>query len=328
MGVMSVRTYLPAISLLVLICAVAVDVHGQSFRGEINTRETLSSGGEIDSSISSGDVILLSVDESALRFVTGLDIVIEPESDSIVPGSFTVAVFGAVDPPEESGVQNFAGRRLSTIPLTNPVRQRVFVPFRSDYAGTENSITDPADPRIGDIAIQLVPIMKGMDSRALSAAYSVNVTPRLRPVGAVRISVVGDPELVQRTREELEISLDGETIEADTVIEREPGIYRLEARAGDFLDVTSNVGIAQGRIREISLEPQEPVATVRVSVPTVAEVYWNGNRMVDHSSFTASPGEHSVMVRIGDFTVSKRIELNAHEDYELAIDLDILINRN
>jgi len=170
--------------------------------------------------------------------------------------------------------------------------------------------------------------MKGMDSTALSAAYSVRISPRLRPIGALRVTLAGEAELLTRTREELQLSLNGEEIAVDAVVERAPGIYRLEAQAGDFLETASNVGIEQGHIREITLEPREPLAMIRVSVPTVAEVYWNGTRLADQSPFTAAPGEYSIMIRLGDFTVSRRIELEAHEDYELAIDLDILLKRN
>ncbi|MEX2443350.1 MAG: hypothetical protein WD492_07085 [Alkalispirochaeta sp.] len=328
MGLTTVRENFPALWMGILAMFVAGGIEGQSFRGEVSVRETLTAQDAVERSISSGDILLLHLDPSAVRFVAGLDIVIEPESDSIAPGSFSAAIFGAVDPPEATGVQNLAGQRLQTLPLTDPLRHRIFVPFGSDGSGIQNNATQPIDPHIGDIAIQLVPIMKGMDSRALSVAYSVSVTPRLRPIGAARIVLEGDDDLLRQTRDALELSLDGETIEADTVVERAPGIYRLTAQAGDFLDVTSNVGIEQGRLREITLEPREPLAMIRVSVPTVAEVYWNGTRLVDYDSFSAPPGEHSIMIRLGDFTVSRRIELDAHENYEVAIDLDILIKRN
>lgn len=328
MGITIVQRHLSMLSLVVLGVALAEGVSGQSFRGEVSSREPITSDTTVEEQISSGDVLLVHVDPPFVRFIEGLEITIERQDQSIAPGSFSVAVFGAVDPPAARGVQNLAGQRLEALPLTDPGRHRLYVPFDSEHSNIQGQTTRPTDPRIGDIALQLVPIMKGMDSTALSAAYSIRISPRLRQIGAVRVTLAGEEELLARTREELQLSLNGEEIAVDEVVERSPGIYRLEAQAGDFLDATSNVGVEQGHIREITLEPREPLAMIRVSVPTVAEVYWDGNRLDDQRPFTAAPGEYSIMIRLGDFTVSRRIELQAHEDYELAIDLDILIKRN
>lgn len=317
-----------AIWIAALTVFAAAEIPGQSFRGEVINREVVSVESVIEQTISSGDVLLFTIPEAALRFMTGVELTVSTNDPDGAPGSYSTAIYAAVDPPQENGVQNLAGQRLGTFPLTEPAGQRFFVPFGAADSGAERGVTRAADPQIGDFAVQLVPIMKGMDSEALSTAYSVTITPRLRPIGALRIELDGNEDLLRRTRAELSITLNGDEIDEETVIERAPGIYRLEARAGDFLDTTANVGIEQGRLREIVLEPEEPAATIRVSVPSVAEVYWNGARVVDHDTFTAAPGEHSIMIRLGDFTVSRSIELDAHESYELAIDLDILMKRN
>ncbi|MFO8042837.1 MAG: hypothetical protein R6U25_06530 [Alkalispirochaeta sp.] len=314
--------------IVALTVLAAAEVPGQSFRGEVINREVLSVESVVEQSISSGEVLLFTIPDAALRFMTGVELTVSTEDTNVAPGSYSTTIYAAVDPPQENGVQNLAGQRLATFPLTEPVRQRIFIPFGAADSGDQRGVTRAADPQIGDLAVQLVPIMKGMDSQALSTTYSVTITPRLRQIGAMRIELDGDEDLLRRTRAELTVTLNGEEIDEEAIIERAPGIYRLEAQAGDFLDTTTNIGIEQGRLREVVLEPQEPAATIRVSVPSVAEVYWNGARLVDYDAFTAAPGEHSIMIRLGDFTVSRNIELDAHESYELAIDLDILMKQN
>ncbi|MFW5827191.1 MAG: hypothetical protein ACOCU4_03820 [Alkalispirochaeta sp.] len=328
MGITIVHRHHLMLFLVMLGVIFAEGISSQSFRGEVTNRESITSDTRVESQLSAGDVVLFHIDPTFLRFIEALEITIEPQEQAVAPGSFSVAVFGAVDPPAAQGVQNLAGQRLETLPLTDPEGHRLFLPLDEDYSRAQGTTTRPADPRIGDIALQLVPIMKGMDNEALSTTYSVRISPRLRPIGALRVSLAGEAELLSRTREELQLTLNGEEIGEDTVVERTPGIYRLEAQAGDFLETTTNVGIEQGHIREITLEPREPLAMIRVSVPTVAEVYWNGTRLVDQRPFTAAPGEYSIMIRLGDFTVSRRVELEAHEEYELGIDLDILLKRN
>ncbi|HKK48075.1 MAG TPA: hypothetical protein VJ932_03205, partial [Alkalispirochaeta sp.] len=213
MGITIGSRQLAILSLAVLVLsATAVDTVGaQSFRGEVSSRDTITPGATIERTISSGDVLLVHVDPAGRRFIAGLEITVETASESITPGSFSAAVFGAVDPPDARGVQNLAGQRLQTLPLTDPRRHQLYVPFGVDNSSDlQDNATRPVDPGIGDIAIQLVPIMKGMDSAALSAAYSVRIVPRLRPIGAVRVVLAGEESLLSQTRAELQLTLGGD----------------------------------------------------------------------------------------------------------------------
>jgi hypothetical protein len=142
------------------------------------------------------------------------------------------------------------------------------------------------------------------------------------------VSLSGEPDVVERAAGILTISLDGDPVSPDELMEVDPGIYRLEAQAGDFLAYTSNVGIERGRVRTVVLEATEPQATVRLSVPSVADVYWNGNLVVSRRDMSVSPGIHSLIVRLGDFSVSRKVELAANERYVIGIDLDILLNQD
>lgn len=318
-------------TLLLILVLVTPDATSQSFRGEVSRRVDLVANGSVELEMGAGQIVLLAPTEESRRFVNGVDIVVSSISPALPSGAFTVAVFGGVDVPAGDGYVNLAGTSLGTIPPSTGNRYRIHVPFSagsrvSSEAGL--TVTSPADLNTGPVAIQLVPIMKGMNEDALAATFRVEISPRLRPVGALIVSLSGDPSVVDRASSVLTVNLDGAPIQPDQLVELEPGIYRLEAEAGDFLEYTSNVGIERGRVRTVVLEATEPQATIRVSVPSVADVYWNGNLLVSRRDVSVSPGTHSLMVRLGDFSVSREVELAANERYVIGIDLDILLNQD
>lgn len=309
---------------------LATSVSAQSFRGEVVSRETVRPHEQIEISLSGGQIAVIQFDRS-VRFIAAVAAEISSDSENARPGAFTLASYAGVDVPQREGVVDVAGRSLRAIPVRAARRNRVLLPVRDGAPPTEEAgqiVTEPIDPSVGAVAFQLVPIMKGMRDEDLAATYTLRVSAVLRSVGAIRIELTGDPDIVELATADLQMFLDGRPIEPNTMIERPPGIYRLRATAGDYISYTSNVGVEIGRLREIRLEAVRPQATVRLSVPSVAEVYWNGRLASDERELVVEPGTHSLMIRLGDFSVSRRLELAANESYEVGVDLDILLKQD
>lgn len=324
------RTPVRLLAILTLALSMPAGMPGQSFRGEVVLRDEITTTSRAGTTLGVGQLAVIAVAPEALRFVESLVIEVTPPEAAPPTGSFSVGVFGSVDAPAETGVVNLAGVPLTTVPL-GAGRSRIVVPFRDSLDVTPaagSTRTGLADPNTGAVAVQLIPVAKGLSESAARAGYAVSITPNLRAVGALEITLSGDQSILPEAREILSVTLDGVPVDIDTVLERTPGIYRLEARAGDYLEYTSNVGIDQGRIHRMTLEAREPRATVRLSVPSVAEVFWNGEFMEQRESFTVAPGRHDVVIRLGDYSVSRRVSLEVNETYEVAINLDILLNRD
>ncbi|MFA7567904.1 MAG: hypothetical protein WCY01_12810, partial [Alkalispirochaeta sp.] len=192
-------------------------------------------------------------------------------------------------------------------------------------AGTQ-LITD-VDPKIGAIGVQIVPTAKGMSQELLDTVFSLRLAPVLRPKGGLIVHLGGDEDAIPQAVEVLEIKVDGRTVKPEVIQEFDPGIYRLTAHAGDYLSYTANVGIERGRVREETLIIRRPRATVRINVPSVAEVFWNGE-LISPSEISVESGEHTLLIRLGDFSLSKKVYLEPNGDYQLGVDLDILLKQN
>lgn len=321
------RATVRILQLVLLAVLIAPSVAAENFRGETLAPVTISGPDEIRYQLEAGQVILVLPDRE-YPFVAGVEIVVEPLGS--IGQDYALSVFGSVDPPSEEGLNNLAGVELRSTVLTATGRTILAVPYAgaSDLSTSPGAIiTPPTDPATGAIAIQLVPIMKGMSSGSLIRGISVRLRPILRPLGGIRVRLDGIPEVVARASDMITLEIDGRSIAPDELTELPPGIYRLRAFAGDLIDYTGNVGIELGRIEEIALLVQEPQALVHFAVPTVAEIFFDGQR-IGGSSITVPPGTYTVLIRLGDFSVSRQVALDGDGTYRIGLDLDILVNRD
>jgi hypothetical protein len=303
---------------------------GQNFRGVVDRFDLPEPNSIHEATLTGGTVAVIDVSGDR-RFTSGINVRIRSRSSvPIQPGQFTVALYSAVDAPDESGVVTLAGSLIDRFPVTNASTIEIVVPFAGYTApavpaGTRN--VNPIDPTIGAIGIQLVPSGKGMSSETMSTEFSIEVAPVLRPVGGIFVELNGEPDVVADALERLSLEIDGNSVEVGQVIEVPPGIYRLTANADDLLSYTANVGVERASIREVTLTVERPRARVRLSVPSVADVFWNGERTTG-STLSVEPGIHTVLIRLGDFSLSRQLELEPDGDYEVGVDLDILLKQN
>ncbi len=305
-------------------------LNAQSFRGNVILLEVPEPDNYVEISFGSGDVAVISVPDDQI-FTSGLDIRVRPPSDrSFPPGMFSVVVYTAVDAPHEDGVVTIGGIQKERIPVSSSSSLPLVVTFtgadRPTVPAGTRLISD-ADPGIGDIGIQIVPTAKGMSQELLETIFTLRLAPVVRSKGGLIVHIDGEEKAVTEAMEVLSIFVDGEPLEAGAVGEFSPGIYRLTAEAGDYLSYTANVGVERGIIRELTLTARQPRARVRINVPSVAEVFWNGE-LISEKELSLEPGIHILLIRLGDFSLSRQVDLEPNGDYQLGVDLDILLKRN
>ncbi len=315
---------------LVALVVSIVPLGAQSFRGHVVPLPFPEPDQPSETTLRSGDVAVVAIPGDR-RFIAGVDIRVLPQRDSgIQPGMFTVVIYDAVDAPGGDGIVTLGGMQKERIPVTaaSPISAVVTFagsPRQSVPAGT--ALISDVDPSIGNVGIQLVPAAKGMSQEHLDTTFTLQLTPILRPKGGVIVRFDGEDEVVSEAELIAEVYLDDVRITPGEIAEFTPGIYRLRAEAGNLLTHTANIGIERGRIRTVTLTVVRPRATVHINVPTVAQVFWNGE-LISRSEMSVEPGEHTLLIRLGDFTISRKITLEPNGDYQLGVDLDILFKQN
>lgn len=327
---------LPATVLLTLYSLFPVQ--GQALRGEVTAMETISSAEPMEFHLEGGTVVLL-LGQEDFPYLQGLRITAAPLPRGYPPGGFSLLVFGDVDPPPKElledtpGYVSLSGRRLARIPLHPGHSETVTIGITSSRPATGETIpalddvSATADLSRGALALQMVPAAKGFLPGRGDYSHLLRVEPVVPPLGGVVIDLDGDEALLEETRPLLSLSLEGREIFPGTLSFLAPGIYQLEARAGQYLKHLQNVGVERATTTRIILEPHEPRSFLVFRLPSVAEVFLDGELLPLHGEtpLERPPGRYMLFIGLGDFFISRSVLLKPHKRYEVGLDLDVLI---
>ncbi|SIQ20009.1 hypothetical protein SAMN05920897_10546 [Alkalispirochaeta americana] len=314
--------------------------YSQSFRGEVQALERISSAEPLEILLEGGAVLLL-LGQEEFPYLQGLRIIADPLPRGMPPGGFSLLVFGDVDPPHEELLQDapghlsLAGRSLARIPLNPERRESLTIelapprPFPGEAAPGLSAATATSSFSRGAIALQILPATKGFLPRHDEHAHRLRIEPIVAPFGGILVEMEGDASLMEKASPLLSLSLDGENLQPETATFLSPGIYQLQAQAGEYLQHRQNIGIEEAVTTRITLQPHEPRSFLTFQVPSVAEVFLDGEPLSADSEkpLEHPPGLYLLFIGLGDFFISRSILLEPHGEYEIGLDLDVLIRK-
>ncbi len=316
-------------SLSLFLWVPGMPMGAQSFRGEIAARVSVPLQDDAHSPSLGGGQVLIIQRAADPHWLEGLDISVSLEGDDPVPpGAYALVIFSDVDTTGEpdDGFITMGGRQWASHPILSAAPVTTTIPIRNRTTGHQPR--EGIEIASGEIALQIVPVMKGMPPSIANRQFTVSLTPRFSIRGGLAITLTGDPAVVAHAQELLEVRLDRVAVDADGLIVLDPGIYRVAVQAGNLLEQSRNVAIESASITTLAFEPLEPVARVRFSLPSVAEVFLDGVRIDSRVPLVREPGRHLMLIRLGDFTISRQMILEAHQEYEIGLDMDVLIRRH
>jgi len=168
--------------------------------------------------------------------------------------------------------------------------------------------------------------MKGIPSNVSRSRFKITLKPVLIDKGALQLEL---PKEVNRN--DIQIYTDGNLQKQSS--ERlilSTGVHKLSIESDLYLTYSKSIGIERARTTKIKavLEPKK--SSIRFEAPDDAVVFFNGEQIEVGSGteLETDPGEHVVLVRIGDYSVSKKIDIKGGKNYKVSLFFDILINDN
>lgn len=315
----------------VLLCLIALGtvhvVGAQSFRGEVVAVEPLPGQEAQTYEVTGGQVVVLQ-EPAHPHWVEGIEIAVAPAGQRALPtGSFSLVVFTHVDVDEypSEGIVTLAGRQRETLMLVGR-QQSVRVPLRNRTTGATASSSVPMDQ--GHIGVQVIPIMKGIPADVANTPFTITITPQLSIRGGVEVFITGEAELVARADRELELRVNNHPMERTGITVMPPGIYRLTARLGDTLELTRNIAVEAATITEVLLELESVYGSLRFNLPELAEAFIDGEQVNTQEEAMRPPGTYGLLIRVGEYTIRRQIQLGPRELYEVGLDMDILVRRD
>jgi hypothetical protein len=216
-------------------------------------------------------------------------------------------------------------------PLPNKVKTVYQIPVRashglrtSPYAAVLPTITPPAS---FPILFRLMPIIKGLSEELENMAFIVTARPILSDEGAVKTSFRYPQQLRGRP---FTVLIDDVVIEnpAEERLLRE-GEHHLVVLSYDYRNESRRFMVERAKTIDLVIELQDPTPLIIFESPGNARIFLNNNPIpLDSGPIPVDPGQHEAKFQIGDYTITKTINVQRGKTYKVAVAVGIDIEES
>lgn len=320
----------PYIYLFILLIYLPSFLAAERIGGTVSEVVNVRTHEEVDGSFKLHELVGLDFEES--DFIKGIEIRIEvPRPVLEFRESFLFRIFSNLNNDPENSIRYYYGNEIlkETFPVGKTLH--VAIPLSGDELWQPSSVgisrvNPPLSKDKFPLLFTIEPIMKGIPQRVSEASFSFTVKPVLYDRGKLSLIL---PEDIKK--EELTIEIDGSALSSDKdMYTLKAGIHELSISSPSTIPFSTSFGIEQGEITKIKAEIEPAQSYISFEAPEGAEVYLNGNEIdrEDHDNFNAEPGEHVVIIKLDDYSLSKKFVLKRGKNYKVSLFFDILIEED
>ncbi len=323
-------------------CKVAVAVSALALLPSLLFAETIRGplrGEEAIATASASAPIELGIDEllgvslsKENRFIDGIEVVVQiPASVRQYPNLIALFIYKNVRPAPATGTVEYTGTRAAFVVLPATSRAYIDIPIREGTVpGSAATTTIPSIVHPGEfpLILSILPITKGLPSQISESTFSVSVVPILADRGLLKLDVTenGGPP-----KEPYSLSIDNQPVTPTPNGYVLPsGLHRLQITSDSYKSIYRTFGIDKGQTTSIALQLQSVVPRLSFEAPDTAEVFLDGRKLdpVPRTPIDVSVGEHTVVVRVGNYSLTKKFAVDRGKSYKISLFLDILVQEN
>ncbi len=316
---------------------VAAGLHAETFHGVVGTVMDPGEPRGRSFIIPAQEYIAFLAPEDRL-FTTAFELELEiPAAVVGTQNAVGLYLYAGVAPDPElapGGATTHAGEAVLLVPLGRSGLERVeiLLPGRTESLGFGSHVVHINDFSEFPLMLGVAPISKGVSDTLLNQEYRLSVRRRTIPEGGVRVRFQ-DADGRNLSRSQLSAAGVSATIgrrrlTADQVDLLEPGFHTVSLESQDHLPDQRTVGVQRGEVTDVVFRLEEARPQVRVEAPRSAVVTIDGDLVSPGEDLYLEPGEHSIVFRIDEVTVSRRFVVARTGSYTLSLVLDILIDED
>ena len=244
-------------------------------------------------------------------------------------GALVMAVYNNLTPKTATGVSDIDGRRIAFDPLPDKLQIVYQIPLRQGHGlRTTPYVTVPATVTPVDtfpLIFRLMPVVKGLSEDFEELKFNLIIRPILSDEGAVRLVPRYPPQLRNKPFTAL---IDDMVITnlSDQYVLKE-GEHHLVILSEDYRNESMSFFVEKAKILDLSVELKDPTPVVIFEGPQNARIFLN-NTLVQRKGepIPVEPGQHEARFQIGDYTLTKTLNIQRGKTYRVAIDVALTIN--
>ena len=309
----------------------AIAVQAESFRttveGSIEVSPDKTAGSGVSLGINSSVLITMGAEK---RFIKGIEIEISaPKSWLGQRGSLAMTVYNNLNPKTALGVADIDGRRIAFDPLPDKLQIVYHIPLRQSHGlRTTPYVTVPAGVtpiETFPLVFRIMPVVKGLREEIENMKFNLIVRPILSDEGAVRLIPRYPPQLRNRP---FTVLIDDTVISglSEQYVLKE-GEHHLVVLSEDYRNESRSFVVEKAKILDLIIELKDPAPLIVFEGPQNARIFLDNAPVQRRGEpIPVEPGQHEAKFQIGDYTITKALNIQRGKTYRVALDIDLTIN--
>jgi len=305
----------------------------ESFRALVTASLDLSSANPegATASIGSDSSVLITLGKDT-RFLRGVELELTaPQGWLAYRGSLAMLVYADLDHQPSRGINDIEGRRVVFDPLPNKVKSVYQIPIRSSHnlRTSPYAVVIPGSvlPSSFPILFRLMAIVKGLSEEVENMAFTLTAKPIFTDEGAVKI-IYRYPQ--QLRGKQFTVLIDDVVLEnpAEERLLKE-GEHHLVVLSEDYRNESRRFMVERAKTTDLVIELQDPTPLIIFESPGNTRIFLNNNPVSrDSGPIPVDPGTHEAKFQIGDYILTKTINVQKGKTYKIAVSVGIDIDEN
>ena len=319
------------IFLAVCLLFPVISLHPESFRTIVeNTIEVTPerpAGGSAVIGINSAVLINLGAEA---RFLRGVEIEISaPQAWLPYRGSIVMAIYNNISPQTASGIADIFGSQIAFDPLPGRIQTIYQIPIRQNHnLRTTTSVTVPTgiiQPVSFPILFRLMPVIKGLSNELERMTFNLTARPIIGDEGAIRLIPRFPPQLRNRP---FTVLINDTVVEniTEQILLRE-GEHHLVILSDDYRNESRRFVVERARVVDLIIDLQDPTPIIIFEGPQNARLFLNNTPVFRYNEpVMVDPGIHEIRFIVGDYTITRTINVQRGKTYRVALAVDLTIH--
>jgi hypothetical protein len=320
-----IRVILTGLMLLATAGASATD----NFRVRSMTTVTLDSSKPEAQNVELGynDAIGILFPENT-RFLRGLEIEIKIPQDIIeYRNSMAYGIYRQVKPNPDAKTIDYQGEQITMQALPSRLTYVIQIPLQKGHnlrTGPYSTVIPYThDPASGVILFRLLPVMKGLPENIESLIFQVKIRPILTEEGGFRLKLAYPAEPAKPVSVRVDEIL-AENPEALQILA--PGSHHLSVVSDDYRNEVRVFTVESARVTDLTVLMQDTTPRLVLVAPENARIFLDSLPVENpRAAQTVTPGDHTILFRIGDYEVTKLVTVEKGRDYTVSMIIDISV---
>jgi hypothetical protein len=305
-------------------------VEAEAFRtvveGSIEVSSEKPAGSSVSVGINSSVIITLG---SEARFLRGVEIEItSPQSWLAHRGAVGISVYNNINPQTLPGIADLESNRAAFEPLAARLQTTYQIPVRQSHGLRKpTSVTVlPAVVQLSTFPIlfRMMPLIKGLSEELENMSFNLTVRPIISDEGAIRLVPRYPAQLRNRP---FTVLIDDNLIVniVDQIVLKE-GEHHLVILSDDYRNESRRFVVERAKVNDLIIELQDPTPILMLEGPQNAVIFLDNVRFQrNRESVTVEPGVHEIKFQIGDYTITRNLNVQRGKTYRIALTVDLTI---